>query len=139
MKAWFPIAAAVLAVGAASATAQTAGPTFTADQATQGAGLYKANCAQCHGENLNDGQFAPALKGATFAENWGGHKLEELYTRISTTMPPDQAGVMKPEEYAAVVAMILQANGAAPGAAPLPSDNGQLAAMTITTTATATQ
>jgi alcohol dehydrogenase (cytochrome c) len=132
MKAWFPIAAAVMAAAAASATAQTAGPpTFTADQATQGTGLYKANCASCHGDNLNDGQFAPALKGATFSENWGGHKVDELYTRITTTMPPDQAGVMKPEEYAAVVAMLLQANGAAPNGAALPADSAQLAAMTI--------
>lgn len=130
MKAWFLIAAAAM-VAAASATAQTAGPTFTADQATQGTALYKANCAQCHGDNLNDGEFAPALKGATFHDNWGGKTVGELYTRIHTTMPPDQAGVIKPDEYAAVVAMILQTNGVAPGSAALPADDAKLAAMTI--------
>jgi mono/diheme cytochrome c family protein len=131
MKAWFLIAAAATAVAAVSATAQTAEPTFTADQATQGTELYKANCAQCHGENLNDGQFAPALKGSAFHDNWGGHNVGELYTRISTTMPPDQVGVLKPEEYAAVIATILQANGAAAGADPLPAENAKLEAMTI--------
>lgn len=136
MKAWFLIAAAATAAAATvTATAQTPGeaatPAFTADQATQGLSLYKTNCASCHGDNLNDGQFAPALKGATFSENWGGHKVDELYSRVTTTMPPDQAGVMKPDEYASVIAMILQSNGAVAGAAPLPADTAQLAAMTI--------
>ena len=45
---------------------------FTELQASRGQSAYMENCAACHGPNLADGQFAPALKenGKTFRSHW---------------------------------------------------------------------
>ncbi len=37
---------------------------FTAMQASRGRTAYGESCAACHGPNLNDGQFAPPVKGS---------------------------------------------------------------------------
>jgi len=36
---------------------------FTQVQATRGQAAYTESCAACHGPNLDDGQFAPPVKG----------------------------------------------------------------------------
>ena len=41
-------------------------PSFTAAQPTAGQAAYAQNCASCHGANLDDGEFAPPLKGVEF-------------------------------------------------------------------------
>ena len=38
-------------------------PTYTPAQATQGKQAYEKACSACHGANLDDGEFAPPLKG----------------------------------------------------------------------------
>src|ERR1044072_8693144 len=61
---------------------------FTAQQAVDGKTAYDRACQQCHGRNLDDGQFAPPLRGSTFNNSFAGKPVEELYTYISTKMPP---------------------------------------------------
>ena len=58
-------AVATLAHAQIPAPAQT--PGFTAGQADRGRAFYVGACATCHGEGLDDGQFAPALKGPDHA------------------------------------------------------------------------
>jgi len=65
----------VLAAATAPAPAQDSAPRFTAVQADQGAQVYAEHCASCHGPNLNDGSFGPALKGASFRRDWGGKSV----------------------------------------------------------------
>ena len=43
---------------------------FTEDQAEQGRVAYVERCASCHGDNLDDGEFAPPLEGVDFRERW---------------------------------------------------------------------
>jgi mono/diheme cytochrome c family protein len=129
MRPWLLTVAALVAA-ASSAFAQTA-PSFTAAQAEHGADLYRQNCASCHGDHLNDGQFGPSLKGGNFKTNWGGKPVGALFDLVTTTMPPGSAGVMGPEEYADIVALMLQTNGVAAGATPLPADSKALAGLTI--------
>src|SRR5580700_4324124 len=45
-----------------------AGPAvgLTAEQASRGKAAYDDNCANCHGTNLDNGQFGPALRGSAF-------------------------------------------------------------------------
>jgi mono/diheme cytochrome c family protein len=102
---------------------------FTKAQADQGADLYSANCASCHGPGLNDGMFAPSLKGRSFRGEWGDKSVGQLYAYASANMPPGQAGVLAPEDYVDVIAFLMQANGAQPGAKPLPADPQALSAL----------
>ncbi|HYJ35795.1 MAG TPA: cytochrome c [Rhizomicrobium sp.] len=95
------------------ATAQPAKPAlYTADQATAGAAVYNQACAACHGSQL-EGVAAPALKGSAFGEMATAQSLtaDALLDVIANTMPQSDPGSMKPEEYAAVTAYILQQNG----------------------------
>ena len=103
------------------ATAQPAKPAlYTADQATAGAGVYNQACAACHGSQL-EGVAAPALKGSAFGEMANAQSLtaDALLDVIANTMPQSDPGSMKPEEYAAVTAYILQQNGYPAGSTAL--------------------
>src|ERR1043166_1735976 len=90
------IALAALALGAFAIAFQLAGvhaqslasPTFTTAQATRGKDLYGQNCASCHGANVDDGEFAPPLKGADFRGRWGGKPVDTLFGEMNTRMPP---------------------------------------------------
>jgi alcohol dehydrogenase (cytochrome c) len=98
--------------------------TFTAAQATEGQSAYAQNCAGCHGTSLDDGEFAPPLKGTAFTAQWGGQNVRELYSYLSTKMPPSNAGALGEATYLQITAFILQSNGipldatAIPGAPP---------------------
>src|ERR1051325_3364147 len=76
------IAIALAAASAHSvwrANAQSLGsPTYTREQAASGPGGYTQSCASCHGENLDDGQFAPSLSGSVFRQQWGSKPVDEL-------------------------------------------------------------
>ena len=81
---------------------------YSQAQAERGAKLYAEQCASCHGESMEGvADLFPALKGETFAKNWGGKPLGEFYTKIAETMPALDPGTMKPEQVADVVAHIL--------------------------------
>lgn len=130
--------AAIVFIAGAAALALTAGwnaraddakaaAAFTSAQADQGQDLYRANCASCHGGALNDGEFAPSLKGVRFKAKWSVQPIGALFAYMSANMPPGQAGVLGPDDYAALTAFLLQANGAAPSDKPLPADAQALA------------
>ena len=62
-------------------------PSFTAAQAASGRATYTQNCASCHGANLDDGAFGPALRGPEFRASWFGRSADQLFTKLET-MPP---------------------------------------------------
>ena len=66
--------------------------TYTAEQAAQGKAVYAKSCASCHGQTLGGSEFASALNGMTFSNNWGGKSAGELFTYINTKMPPATPG-----------------------------------------------
>jgi alcohol dehydrogenase (cytochrome c) len=72
---------------------------------------YAQHCAVCHGENLDGGPFAPALKGARFLEQWGGTPLDELGEYMRSSMPPANAGGLPDATYAALAHMLADENG----------------------------
>lgn len=123
MTSRFAAAALLAALSLARAGAQDARPAlFTADQAAAGAATYAQTCAACHGTQL-EGVAAPALKGPAFGEAANAQSLtvQTLLEATAATMPQSDPGALKPEEYAAVVAYILQQNGYPAGPAPLVS------------------
>jgi mono/diheme cytochrome c family protein len=121
-------AALLLAALPQLAGAQAAKPAlYTADQASAGAAIYSQSCAACHGVQM-EGVAAPALKGSAFGEmaTAQGLTAAALLDVVTNTMPQSDPGALKPEEYNAVTAYILQQNGypagstaLAPGAAGL--------------------
>lgn len=120
---------------AAPAAAPAAGTpvAYPAAQARQGGLIATDHCATCHGDTLGGLQETPALVGASFHADFWGKPVSELYDFISTNMPLDAPGSLKPEEYAAVLAYILSKNDipATDGAANLPGDSAALSAMTL--------
>ena len=109
------LAAAVMLLGTGPAAAQAGGP-FTAAQATAGHAAFLENCASCHNKTLQGGGEAPPLVGSPFMGSWGKRGADELYGVIKASMPMGNAGSLSPETYQQIVAFILQANGAVPGA-----------------------
>ncbi|MGE4081556.1 MAG: cytochrome c [Vicinamibacterales bacterium] len=87
---------------------------FTAAQAEQGRTVYRASCAGCHAGDLGGRDDAPALAGPDFLKTWGPRTTEQLYDFIRTTMPPDGA-TLPGDDYLALVAHLLERNGAVAG------------------------
>ena len=102
---------------------------FTDDQAEQGRAAYDERCASCHGAHLDDGEFAPPLKGIDFRERWRSEPPAALFALTSDTMPQDRPGALDDATYAALLAYIYQENGSAAGAEALPDDHDLLAAI----------
>ena len=83
---------------------------YTEEQATRGKEKAAAECSACHGANMV-GDLGPTLTGNDFIGHWYDAKLSELSLKITTTMPAAAPGSLKPEEYADVLAYLLQLNG----------------------------
>ena len=77
------------------------------------------NCAACHGPHLDDGQFAPAVKGTAFKAHWHDASSESLRSLIVKRMPPSAPGSLDGRTYADIEAYLLQENGERPGATEL--------------------
>src|SRR5689334_11536358 len=113
------IAAALAALSASIGMAvvaaqQPAQPVFTAQQATAGRAVYDQSCASCHLPDLAGRNEAPALTGVNFMNTWRGRGTRDLFEFIQATMPPTGQN-LSADQYLAVTAFILQANGASPG------------------------
>ena len=118
----YPIAVCCLLLFAAPAIAQdqSLSPAgFTADQAAQGEREYNEQCANCHGYSLEGFELAPSLSGNFFSRRWGDKPIAALAANLQR-MPPTVVGGLGPRVYSQILAYMLQQNGVAPGATPLP-------------------
>ncbi len=98
-------------------------PAFTQEQADRGHAIYRRNCQDCHGVNLNDGEFGGApLNGQYFARHWGNGSVAALYGFMRAKMPPDRPGKLNPQTYADLTAFLLARNGYEPTQTELPPD-----------------
>lgn len=114
----FALAACSAIALPAIASAQTLPATYTAAQATAGAKLYEANCTMCHGAKL-EGTAAPQLAGADFLKKFSGQTADDVHYIVSTQMPLTAPASLKPSEYIALMAFILQKNKYPAGETPL--------------------
>jgi mono/diheme cytochrome c family protein len=128
----------VVAVGIALGAAQApAGKTvwdgaFSAAQAGRGKAIYMAECSGCHLETLQgDGGASPALIGKLFIEEWDRKSVQDLYSRIRTTMPATAPGALADQAYVDITAYLLQMNNFPEGSADLPPDAEALKAVVI--------
>jgi alcohol dehydrogenase (cytochrome c) len=78
--------------------------------ASVGAQTYADNCAACHGENLQGGEYGP-LTGEGFLAKWGGRNAGELIAYTSKQMPLTDPGGLSAGQYAEIAQFILAKNG----------------------------
>lgn len=112
--------------GAAEQPAQTtptsAAPQNFAAQVATGQKLYGEKCAKCHGDS-GEGKKGPAVvglaKGALPLDPPPTAKVRKKQFKtvadiadfVVTSMPPDAAGSLSADEYYAILAFDLKANG----------------------------
>ncbi|HWK54669.1 MAG TPA: PQQ-binding-like beta-propeller repeat protein, partial [Hyphomicrobiales bacterium] len=124
--------AALLSVGGlAQAQESTRDGVFTSQQAAAGATLYVRSCIECHGATLRGGEAGPALTGAGFWSKWGGQSLATLYQITASTMPVNDPGGFSTQEYASLVAFMLQQNGLPAGESALSSAAADLVRISL--------
>ncbi|GAC1300023.1 MAG: cytochrome c [Vulcanimicrobiaceae bacterium] len=85
---------------------------YSASQATAGSKAYAANCASCHGAQL-EGGVGPALTGATLNTLAKNTKLSvgDMFTFISQQMPLNAPASLSKAQYSQIMAYILKFNG----------------------------
>ena len=96
---------------------------YTAAQADRGVAIFKSKCASCHAPN----RFTDDLFYTSFA----GKPLWEMFDVISDSMPEDDPGSLKKEEYADVIAYLLKLNNFPAGQTELPTDREALSAIVM--------
>ena len=125
------VLAALVYVASVSGAAMTssAESVYTKAQAERGLTVYADHCLRCHGEDLESarggteyGIPSPPLAGRLFLLQWDGKGVDELFTLVQTTMPKNVTSRLTPEQYADVVAFLLQQNEFPEGEAELPAD-----------------
>lgn len=87
---------------------------FGTPQATRGEAVYESTCATCHQPD----QFV----GPRFVEAWNDRRVGDFYSLVRATMPVDNPGGMKEQEYIDVVAYLLKANHSPQGTDTLSPD-----------------
>jgi mono/diheme cytochrome c family protein len=75
-----------------------------AEQASRGKTVYDDNCGNCHGTNLDNGEFGPPLRGSPFKMHWASPSANALFTYIATRMPPAAPAGLSDRAYSAVEA-----------------------------------
>ena len=75
---------------------------YTVAQAQRGGQVFDKNCTMCH----DTARFT----GDAFLKGWVGKPLHGLFEVVSTTMPEDNPGSLKPQEYGDIVAFFLELN-----------------------------
>jgi mono/diheme cytochrome c family protein len=114
-------AAVCASVARASQAARTTWSGIYSDaQAKRGQSVYEEQCQSCHSPDLKGADQAPALTGADFNADWNDLPLSDLFERISTTMPADKPGTLKPEQVVDVLAFVLSKGGFPTGDTELP-------------------
>ena len=101
-------------------------PSYTAAQALRGQEAYEVACAMCHGDALDDGEFAPPLKGSSYVRRWREKSAEDVLIYMNGLMPPSQPGLLGLQGYADIMAYMLQSAGAPAGDKEVPADPAQL-------------
>jgi mono/diheme cytochrome c family protein len=102
---------------------------FTAAQADRGKAVFGTNCAACHGDKLEGGTSGPELSGPGFTGGYTNGDAMALFNKISQDMPSSAPGTLMPEQYADVMAYVLNVNKYPAGKTDLPKDGAGLKAV----------
>jgi mono/diheme cytochrome c family protein len=94
---------------------------YTEAQAKRGETKYSQICASCHAPDLSGADTAPSLSGSGFNSGWNDLSIDDLASRIQTTMPADGPGTLGRQDVADIVAFIMAKDGFPAGPDELPS------------------
>ncbi len=83
---------------------------YTEEQSQRGEATYTATCVLCHKPELTGTEIIPSLVGEIFLSRWGTRTAGDLFERMRTSMPPNVALRLTPQEYADVLAYIFNKN-----------------------------
>ncbi len=84
---------------------------YTGEQAERGAALFEGTCSSCHQpEEFGDGAYL---------DGWSGQTAHDLVEQIRTTMPQDNPGSLKRQDYVDIVAYMFRSNGVPAGDAEM--------------------
>jgi S-disulfanyl-L-cysteine oxidoreductase SoxD len=99
---------------------------YTEEQASRGQTAFGATCARCH---------APQdFSGETFLTSWENSTAQDLLSLLQKTMPMDNPGSLRPEDYADIVAYFFSLNAFPAGKNELETDAKRLALVRIKAT-----
>jgi mono/diheme cytochrome c family protein len=121
--AWACLMAVLVSGAAAQEKKSVKAGVYTAAQADRGQTLFRSKCASCHAPNRFTDDF--------FYQSFAGKPLWEMFDVISDSMPEDNPGSMKKEEYADVIAYLLKLNNFPTGETELPIDKDALSAIVM--------
>jgi mono/diheme cytochrome c family protein len=113
------------------------GGVYTEQQADRGEFVYPVACGKCHGYRLDgapddpDMFSTPPIGGPKFLRNWNGRSLAALYEYTRTTMPANNPGFLDDQEFADILAFMLEQSGAPAGQSELRPDAEDLARILI--------
>jgi mono/diheme cytochrome c family protein len=116
-----PLAAAVL--NGQTTTRSTNDGVYTAAQAARGKSAFDGRCSGCHETSR--------FSGKAFQEEWDGKPLKEIWDIASGTMPEDNPGSLKQQEYGDIIAYFLSLNEYPTGDKELEATGGAMAQIKI--------
>jgi mono/diheme cytochrome c family protein len=101
-----------------STAANLPAATYLPAQAEQGEAVFRRSCGTCHPTE----EFV----GQRFVESWNDRRLFDFFALVRSTMPLNDPGGLKDDEYLAILAYLLKANHAPAGLDSLRPDTTAL-------------
>ena len=112
-----------IVVAAQAPTKTTNDGVYTADQAARGKTVFESKCSGCHEPSR--------FMGDTFYESWDGKPMKEIWDIASGTMPEDNPGSLKQQEYGDILAYFLSLNEFKTGDTELQGNAAAMAAIKV--------
>jgi mono/diheme cytochrome c family protein len=117
------VAVASIALSGQATTKTTNSGVYTSAQADRGKKTFGEKCTTCHEPSR--------FSGDAFHESWDGKVMKEIWDVASGTMPEDNPGSLKQQEYADILAYFLSLNEYPTGDAELQPGASAMAAIKI--------
>jgi mono/diheme cytochrome c family protein len=113
----------VVTIAAQAPTKTTNDGVYTAAQAARGKAVFEAKCTGCH---------EPArFTGEAFFEAFNDKPMKDIWDVASGTMPEDNPGSLKQQEYGDILAYFLALNEFKTGDTELPGNAAAMAAIKV--------
>ena len=97
---------------------------YTENQALRGQSTFKTICAACHDE--------ADFSSPSFLQGWEATTVLDLFQLLQKTMPMDNPGSLRPQDYADVISYFFRANQIPAGKDELDTDAEHLKLIRIT-------
>ena len=113
----------VVAMTAQAPTRTTNDGVYTGEQAARGKAVFESKCTGCHEPSR--------FTGDPFYEAFNEKPMKEIWDIASGTMPEDNPGSLKQQEYGDILAYFLSLNEFKTGDAELQGNAASMAAIKI--------